>query len=808
MGALAIAGVCLAASGALTPAQAAPAAPERYSFAISAPSTSDALIALAIQSRISIGGGGGCEGRQTRLQGRFTVAEGLNRLLAGSACHAEFVDARTVKISPLPPARTPAQSVAAAIHAPPPAPQPEGSSRVEELRVAAIKRPGFGGEFPGALEVFPQRQMTDSGVIDTEGVARQSTSFITTNLGPARNKILLRGLSDGAFTGRTQSTVGTYLDGVPVTYNAPDPDLRLADVERVEILRGPQGTLYGGGALSGVYRIVTAKPKFDETSAEVSGLMAATQGGAPTSEVSAIYNTVLAPGEAAGRVVIYDDREGGYLQNTSARLSNVDLTKRTGGRAAVRWLIGNHWTGTLSSAVQVLGSSDTQYVTTSVVRNQRSNQVRETHNNNFADVALNLSGDGAWGRLESTTSVVRHRYASRYDASNVLMAFGADPNDEVGIYDEASAVRMFVHDTYWSSPESGPLHLMAGVFGSSRREHIPSALRSRTASGVLRNLYQEERSDSVLALAAYGEASYDMGDGWTASAGARLFRNSVQTQSTVDVATPNQDRLTDRQRTFAGVSPRFTVQKTWAGGSFVYLLASTGYRAGGFNTGGLLAPARGRDTFAPDQLQNYEIGGVFESPGGRLSLRSALFYDHWNNIQTDQYLASGLSYTANVGDGRNIGLEVEAGYQLTQHLKLKANALLDRPEVTSLNVGFSSVVGARLPGVPSGAFTGGLAWTGTIRPGLEFLGTVEASYTGKSHLTFDPRFSPVTPAHYTGVLSAQLVWPKRRCGLFISNPLNTADDTFAYGNPFSFGQVRQVTPQRPRTVSLSLSRRF
>src|SRR5206468_9381651 len=101
-------------------------------------------------------------------------------------------------------------------------------------------------------------------------VAAQAVGVAVTNLGSGRNKIFVRGLSDGSFTGKTQSTVGLYLDDVPITYNAPDPDLRLADVERVEVLRGPQGTLYGSGSMGGIVRIVTSKPDPARLAGEVS----------------------------------------------------------------------------------------------------------------------------------------------------------------------------------------------------------------------------------------------------------------------------------------------------------------------------------------------------------------------------------------------------------------------------------------------------------------------------------------------------------------------------------------------------------
>ena len=98
-------------------------------------------------------------------------------------------------------------------------------------------------------------------------MAAQIPGLSTTNLGIGTQKdFLLRGLSDGVFTGRTQSTVGIYLNDVPITYNAPDPNLQLADVDAIEVLRGPQGTLYGGDAMSGIYRIITRKPVMNDWS--------------------------------------------------------------------------------------------------------------------------------------------------------------------------------------------------------------------------------------------------------------------------------------------------------------------------------------------------------------------------------------------------------------------------------------------------------------------------------------------------------------------------------------------------------------
>src|SRR5205085_621294 len=96
------------------------------------------------------------------------------------------------------------------------------------------------------------------------------SGLTVTNLGPGRNKLFVRGLSDGAASGHAQAMVGLYFDDMRLTYNAPDPDLRLVDIDRVELLRGPQGSLYGSGSLGGVLQVVSNRPNATARSGFVS----------------------------------------------------------------------------------------------------------------------------------------------------------------------------------------------------------------------------------------------------------------------------------------------------------------------------------------------------------------------------------------------------------------------------------------------------------------------------------------------------------------------------------------------------------
>ena len=788
------------ASGLAVAGQGAAAA--RFGFSIPAKPRSEALIDLAVQARVTLGGASACSGRSPAVVGRLTLRQALEAVTAGASCRFEILDNATVSIHAVRP--TPRAPSAPA--PPPPATVSEAAAPVESVLITATKRPMRLGATPGGVSVIGAGRLSDAGVTDTTSISQQTAGFITTNLGAARNKIMLRGLSDGTFTGRTQQTVGTYLDNIPLTYNAPDPDLRLIDVDRVEILRGPQGALYGGGSLSGVYRIVSRKPVLDETSAYVTVGASATESGSPSGRLEGVLNLPLIGERAALRLAAYDDVDGGYVDDVALRLSNVDRTTRMGGRAALSVALNPDWSLGVSGALQDLHATDSQYTTPGLGGQRRANQVRETHDNVLQQAAATISGAGDWGRFSSSTGYVRHRFASRFDATAALNGAGG-AGVGVGLFDEASKVRLLVEDAVLSSPDADRLRWLVGLYALASLEDGDGELRARTVSNPSRLVYLEARRDRRREAAFYGEVSYDLGGGWTASLGARAFHSAVHTTSQVEAPAPGQSRALDRQTRFTGISPKFSLQRTWTGGGLVYLLTSEGYRSGGFNSGGLIAPSALRATFRPDHLRNYEVGASLPLRD-RGILRAALFHDVWTNIQTDQYLASGLSYTANVGDGRNTGLELEGTWAVSPRLTLEANALFNRPRLSQLNLSFASASQSELPGVPDVSAGGLVRYQRDLAPGRRLVLTAQVEYVGRSRLTFDRRLSPSMGGYFTGRLSAEVSTAAWNVAFAVTNPANASSDTFSYGNPFSFGQVRQVTPLRPRTWSVDVSRAF
>jgi outer membrane receptor protein involved in Fe transport len=776
------------------------AAEARYPLAIPPKAYADALIDLGVQANVSIVGTSACgaSGR-VGLRGAYSLDEALRRLLAGAPCSYRIVDPRTVRIGSAPaPARE--------------APRPD--TVVAEVLVTATKRPASLGRLAASVSTISHDQIETTGAADVGQTTGQLAGVLTTNLGPGRDKLIIRGLSDGAFTGRTRSTVGTYLDDTPINYNAPDPDLRLVDVERVEVIRGPQGALYGSGSISGVYRIITRKPELERTAGGMAVLGALTDGGSASREVEAYWNAPIVPGRLAVRAVGYHDVQGGYLDDANLRLSNVDRTERDGGRLALRVQVSDAWQVDLSATGQHLRSNDTQYTTPETGPQRR---VRETHKNDFAQGGATVRGELGWASLNGSLAVVRHTFSSQYDATAALGAEGFNvPNADFGIYSETARVNLRVADLVLRSARPGPLSWLAGVYAADILEKTPSSLFTRTTTGVVGTTYREARRDRVQELAVYGEGAYELAPGWSASVGARVFESRVHTLADIVAPPPGASRFFDRARTFSGILPKVSVQREFDNGDLVYALISEGYRPGGFNSGGYLPIRATRVTFAADRLRNYEVGAKLRLLDRRMGIRAAAYYDDWSNIQTDQYRPSGISYTANVGDAWVTGLEAEVAYDFDLGLSLQANLLLSTSEMTRINPDFAMrsmlappiPVLNELPGVP-GASGGVLAiYRRPLAQGLTLRLAAEASYIGRSALSFDASRDFRMGDYLRARLSAEVASGHWTAGVFINNPTNESGDTFSYGNPFSLQYGQQVTPQRPRTVGLRLAAAF
>jgi outer membrane receptor protein involved in Fe transport len=246
------------------------------------------------------------------------------------------------------------------------------------------------------------------------------------------------------------------------------------------------------------------------------------------------------------------------------------------------------------------------------------------------------------------------------------------------------------------------------------------------------------------------------------------------------------------------------VQYELDSGDLVYGVITEGYRSGGVNSGGAQPLPPQRETYRPDRLLNYEIGLKAERFDKRLVMNAAVFYNHWKDIQTDQFRPSGIPYTTNAGDAHIVGVETELGWTTDWGLSAQFNGRVSHVSTSRGNLDLTPNLADGLPGAPP-ISAGGLVsyerpvfgdWT------LRLVG--QATYIGRSRVTFDAN-QPSTGSYTRTKLSAELAGRRLGVQVYLLNPFDVRGDTFAFGNPFNPDQIRQVTPQRPRTVGVTLS---
>ena len=770
-------------------------------FSLPAESLEAALVRFAVQGGVSVGGlpARGCEGRSRPVSGSMPPDRALAALLP-PGCGFEVLDARSFRIfaRPTAPARI--------ADARPPVAQPVQDPSLDELVVTAEKRPQLLSRSASAVSVLTDRDVQSLGGATFDQIASQVAGVAVTNLGSGRNKIFVRGLSDGSFTGKTQSTVGLYLDDVPITYNAPDPDLRLADVEQVEVLRGPQGTLYGSGSIGGIVRIVTAKPDPGAFVAEAALDVMTTQRGQPSNGLEAGANVPLWSGRAAVRAVVYSDQSGGYINNPVLGLRDANYSRRTGGRIAGLADLPDGWRLQAGFAHQSIETADSQYTQGGDGPLTRDAAVREPHDNEFNELGVTASHAGARADLKITSAYIDHTLDTRYDATG---AFRAARGSALGqAFDETKHIRLWQTEALMSSNSPGPFRGLAGVFLSYSNEIDEAGLQDVVPPAPSRMIYR--RHDQLSEAAVYGDLAYDLSRRWTLTVGARAFATRVDTQAgDFQIAgaplAPFHVHLTDE-----GVAPKVRLAYQATTDLVIYGEVQEGYRAGGFNI-----PSRSAGTtvetapprFRPDHLWNTEIGAGLPLFDRTLTLRAAIFHAEWRSLQTDQRLASGLPITVNIGDGSNTGVEAEATWRPSKQLQIRANLLVEDPSITRASDAFPARRDIGLPGVPydMGAMDVRYAWR---LWGLEAETSAQFAYVGHSYLTFDGGTGNAMGGYGSGRVAQAISGRTWRATVYVDNIADERGNTFAFGNPFSRTRATQATPLRPRTLGFGLTRSF
>jgi len=738
-------------------------------------SLSTAIAEISRQTGISIG----MEGRLPKasvapLHGQLSPAAALRQLLEGTGLIAKQVGANSFRLERAPKAANTVAPVR-------PAPSPidivvTGSKRDEAILDVPISM--------SVVSLSPGANI--SGVGTTADIAGHIEGLSLTNLGPGRNRQFIRGVADSPFNGPSQSTVSLQIDEVRATYNAPDPDLRLIDMERVEVLKGPQGPLYGTGALGGVYRMVTRKPDLNRVAgfASLDGSLINSGDGAVGG--SAMVNLPLAQDRLSLRIVGYGDRESGWI-DTAAGGDRNDMTT-SGGRIALRWAIADDWTVDLAGAAQWLRIADSQYVFTRHSRS-RDTTIAERHDNDFRFGSLTLHGALGSAQLTAAASLVRHEVDSDYDATASATYFGISGPAQ---FDDERNFRLFDGEVRLSGGAAGGWGWLTGV---SYLDADNSAGDDITdiGSGVSQDILNWRQHISEVAL--FGEVSVPITPSLRAVSGARLFHATIENERTQS----NIAATDSRHKT--GFTPSLAVQWHPRSDAMLFIRAASAFRPGG-----LSSADSGERRYDSDQLMTIEMGGRMIRDD-HLIASATLFRTIWKDIQSDSLLANGLVSTRNVGDGRIEGFDLSLDHRWMSGWSIDAGVQYQFARLVKSAAGLDLEDDRRLPVVPDLALRIGVkkrfnafSWNADAGASVH--------YTGTARLSFDADLDRKMGDYATVDLS----WSMRKGGWALAaaldNVLDSRADSFAFGNPFSIRSMDQYTPVRPRSFRLAIARNW
>ena len=620
-------------------------------------------------------------------------------------------------------------------------------------------------------------------------------SYSGSEIGLARYSI--RGISTAA----ANPTVGLYLNDVPLNTvgsafsGAIDP--QLFDLDRIEILEGPQGTLYGASAMGGAIKYVTKRPLLNEFSISAATDVADVDHGSVSYSADSVVNIPLIADHVSVRFGASYRYDSGYVNNvadsqtqdwtrsstsppvpfeplkysSSSTFSAPDFNGRstTTSRISLSWVPADQLTVTPVVTVQRTDQANPDEFFTNLPTFESSDRFPQPTRDDLNVYSLEVIEN--WSAVEVTSltgevdrTLVLDRDFSLFIGSLIPALFQDDSYNT-----SQTDTHTFSEELRASSAVDLPLRWTVGLYYSRQRDDFLQQINTIggasyfgtgtdiTYSG---NLLNDTWQRAVFADFAYKVASWDF------DLGVRRFEVNQRLASvTLGVLNGGSDIEIGRRSSAVGTTPRFAITRRWPDDDhMLYVSASKGFRPGGPNEHGitaslctpdlaLLGLTRIPDSYQPDSLWTYEIGSKNEFDHGRVLLNVAAFHTDWRSIQQEVTIPiCAFPFTGNVGAARVDGGEITLSARPVAHATLSSSASYVNSRITESGPGVPAQVGQQLLDTPR--------WSGNISGQYEFpindQSLLQARITYEYHGSNLRQFSSYAPVTYSNGTSGEI----------------------------------------------------
>src|SRR5579862_3799932 len=739
--------------------------------------------------------------------------------------------------------------------------QAASSDQLQEIVVTAGKRSESAQSTPISLTAVTGQDLADRGITDFNDLAQATPGVSMKTSGPGQTEFEMRGLTS---SGGDAPTVGFYLDDVPLTSPAAAQngkvviDPSLYDLNRVEVLRGPQGTLYGSSSMGGTIKLFTNQPNLDAFDTSAQTILSGTDGGGFNHGENAMVNVPLIDGVLALRIVGSEAYTSGWIDRVvlgNFPIETNGLTTR--GNVLAAPVIADHQgvndEELLGTRVSLAFKPTDRLTITPTIFYQRTTQdgpntidsnpgtlahyqpfdVAEPFSDRFLlwSVDINYHFDD-FDITSVTAKWNRDEDINQDESENIQWAFGLTsfyPPNGLGAASitEADYSKQFSQETRITSTGDTDFKWLVGSFYSSFESDwdASSIIPGLAGFGLTTNLGTDIEPTRITQTAAFGEMSYQITDQLKLTAGLRWY--SFQTQldfQETGVISPSGNTtlyVARGEEADEGFSPKFNISYQVDPDLMVYTTAAKGFRPGGGNQSIPTGPtglgpaclaaleALGRTSapqqFGPDSIWSYELGEKAQLLDNRVTLNGAIYFENWEGVQQVVALSCGFPYSDNAGKAQVYGGELELKAILTPGLIFSASAGYTHAQITQGSRETGTQPGDRLQDVPPWTSDVQLSYSTPIGDDLAFTARAENIYVGTRRDATYYQFNHL-PAYDLTNLRAGVTGDNWSAFLFANNLFNKtawlADTVSISQNLPSFNRV---AVSQPLTIGIDLS---
>lgn len=731
---------------------------------------------------------------------------------------------------------------------------------LEEVVVTATKRSESLQRVPLSITAVTSAALEQKSAENFADYARSVPALSFIDLGAGRQRVAIRGIDS-----KTGSTVvGYYLDETPIPDSSSASaekvafDPSLIDVDRVEVLRGPQGTVYGAGSMGGTIRVIPKAPNPSAQQAHLNTKVSVTDGsGRPGYEVDFMLNTPLIADRLALRMVGWYSKSEGFIERRVAtpaslaanrasgaplvfsRAERVPDSKTYGGRVALRLQATDAAAIEASVFSQSQDFGGFQDITTGAL-NPRDDLVQNflfdfhERNGNRLSIA-NLKGlfDVGFADIVSSFSYSRRTLSMDQEAAAALESVGIAPiYGAVPIHEDA-VDKSKTAEVRMTSKGDGALQWLAGLFyadtqGETNIPWRPSGFSANVFPVAGENLFTGHFFNTVRQKAAFGELSYQITEKLKISAGVRAFkivRRDYNAQNGIFTGVETADQPNPYAEPPAigdASSAVYKFDANWQQNENLLLYAhiAEGFR-GGYGRSPLpvtcdadLAPlgeTSGPGVVKPDKLWNYEVGMKSNSADNKWRVNASGYLIDWKDIQNSIFLPCGFPLNKNLGGVRNYGAEVEVEVVVRSGLTLGASAGYIDSALQEDIYGIPNTKGKPLPDVPKITSSAFLSYDFNLSNSWSATARTDFSYTDGSLSAYTLGGANVADKGPLSLWDARLTVQREhlKLALYLKNILNDVERT-ALERDVSLNVADRLrySVNAPRTIGISLGYEF